>query len=394
MTSPLAVGTYADHAADTPVRPAVLNVLRTAVEVVGNASAAHAAGQAVRTHVEDARDRVASAIGCRPGEIVFTSGGTEADNLAVKGLVWGAAAAASGRGETPHVVTTAVEHPAVLEPIRWLVERGEVDATFVRPGPDGVVAAADVLAAVTDRTVLVSVMAANNIVGAVNDVAAIGAGLVDHPAKFHVDAVQAMHLAVDVAAWNVDALSLSGHKFGGPTGVGCCVLRRGVAVESVLHGGGQDRGVRSGSMPGWLIAAFGVAVEEAVAGRPAEVATIAAVADLVRDAVGALDGVRLLGPTSAEARLPGIVSLALDGVHPDALLFALDGAGGRASVGAACASGATGGNPVLEAMGAEADSGLRLSFGWSSTAADAARVAEVVTDVVPRLRAAGGGFVG
>ncbi len=389
------VTTYADHAADTPVRPGAAALLTKLLGEVGNASAAHVAGQGVRIHVEQSRDAVAEAVGCAPADVVFTSGGTEADNLAVKGIVWAARADRAGPGAGPasHVVSTSIEHPAVLEPLRWLAGWGDIELTLVDPGPDGVVRPHEVLAAVRDDTVLVSVMAANNVVGAVNDVAMIGRGLADHPAAFHVDAVQAMHLVVRADDWGVDALALSAHKFGGPPGIGCAVLRRGVAVQPLMHGGGQDRGVRSGSMPAAMIASLGASVVEVLATREQEAAMLRSLTDVVREAVGSLDGVTVLGPDDPARRLPGLVSLALDGVQPDALMFELDRAGVRASVGAACASGATGANPVLEAMGVAADAGLRLSFGWSSTPDDASRVAEVVTDVLPRLRAAGGGFL-
>ncbi len=384
----MAAPVYADHAADTPIRPAAVSALAGALDVVGNPSSAHGTGQSARRLVEEARESIAAAIGTVPGDVVLTSGGTEADNLAVKGIVWAA------RGTRPvHVVTTAVEHVAVLEPLRWLAERGEVELDLVMPSRDGRVEVDAVLDLVRDETVLVSVMAANNVTGAVNDVPALGAALADHGAALHVDAVQAMHLGLDVAAWGADAIALSAHKFGGPVGVGLATLRRGVPVTPLLHGGGQDRGVRSGTLSASLAVALAAAVEAAVADRAAEAARLRELTDRVRAGAAELEGVELLGPADPAWRLPGHVALALRGVHADALVFALDRAGVHASVGPACSSGANAGNPVLEAMGVDADAGLRLSLGWTSTVADAERISDVLTDVVPILRAAGGGFV-
>jgi cysteine desulfurase len=256
--------TYLDHAATTPPRPEA-RAAWTAWVDAANASSSHAAGQRARAAVEEAREQVAVGLRCSPHEVVFTSGGTEADNLALKGIVW---AARDRHAATPHVVTTAVEHPAVLEVVGWLAARGDATVTVVPPDPDGTVPVDRVLDAVVDGTVLVSVMAANNELGAVNDLAALGDALADRPVALHTDAVQAMAtLDVDVAAWGVDALALSAHKFGGPQGVGVAVLRRGLPVEPLLHGGGQDRGVRSGTFAVAMDAACGAAVDAAVADR-------------------------------------------------------------------------------------------------------------------------------
>lgn len=371
--------TYCDHAADTPVRPDAADALVEALRLEGNPSSAHHHAQTARRVVEDARDRIAAVIGCAPGDVIFTSGGTEANNLALKGIVW-----ASGRSRA-HVVTTAVEHAAVLAPLRWLEERGEVELTVVGCGQDGRVDPEVVLQAVRDDTLLVSVMAANNVVGAVNDVAAIGAGLAGRPAFFHVDAVQAMHVGIDVRAWQVQAVALSPHKFGGPIGAGVAVLQRGVPVQPLLHGGGQDRGVRSGTLAAGLAIATAVAAEEAMHARQVEHDHLAACAEVVRLAARGLPGVEVIGPSALADRLPGTVALAVHGLAADALVFALDRAGLSVSVGPACSSGATSSNPVLEAMGLSADAGLRISFGWSSSADDASRAAAILTQVIHEL---------
>ncbi|WP_052666272.1 cysteine desulfurase family protein [Nitriliruptor alkaliphilus] len=372
-----------DHAASTPPRPEARAALSRCLEAA-NASATHAAGQDARTVVEDARDRIAAALHCSPHEVVFTSGGTEADNLAVKGIVW---AAARRTGRTPHVVTTAVEHPAVLAPARWLAERGDATLEVVAPRHDGTVDVDQVLAAVRDDTALVSVMTANNELGAVNDVAALAAALQEREIPMHTDAVQAVAtLDLDVTATTVDALALSAHKFGGPQGVGVAVLRRGVPVEPLTHGGGQDRGVRSGTFATGLIAACAAGLEAAVADRADLRLRLRRLTDRLAGGLLALDGVRRNGPSDADQRLASHLHVSFDGIDGAALGLALDRAGVSASAGSACGSGAATQSPVLAACGVDGTP-LRLSLGWPSTDADVDRALDVLTDVVPRLRA-------
>jgi cysteine desulfurase len=378
----VAVTTYLDHAATTPPRPDARAALTRWVDAA-NASATHAAGQDARAAVEEAREQVAAALGCSPHEVVFTSGGTEADNLAVKGVVW--ATRDRSRG-VPHLVTTAVEHPAVLDPARWLADRGDVTLTVVPPRPDGRVEVAAVLAAVQPDTALVSVMTANNELGAVNDVAAVAAVLAEREVPLHTDAVQAVAtLDVDVAGWGVAALALSAHKLGGPQGVGVAVLRRGLPVVPLLHGGGQDRGVRSGTFAVGLDAACGATLTAAVADRPTLRPRLRALADRLAAGLTALDGVRRNGPTDPGQRLASHVHVSLEGVRGEALALALDRAGLAASSGAACGAGATKASHVLAATGVTGTP-LRLSLGWPSTEADVDRALDVLTDVVPRLR--------
>ena len=377
------MSTYLDHAATTPPRPEARAAL-VAWLGAANASSTHAAGQAARLAVEEAREQIAVGLACSPHEVVFTSGGTEADNLAVKGIVW---AARDRRADLPHLVTTAVEHPAVLDPARWLAERGDASLTVVDPLPDGRVDVEAVLAAVGPRTALVSVMAANNELGAVNDVAALAAALAEREVPLHTDAVQAIAtLDVDVAAWGVSALALSAHKFGGPQGVGVAVLRRGLPVVPIAHGGGQDRGVRSGTFAAGLDAACGAALTAAVRDRPALRDRLRAMTDRLAAALTALDGVRRNGPADAASRLASHVHLGIDRVDGGALTVALDRAGLDASSGAACGSGAAKASHVLEAAGVTGTP-LRLSLGWTSTDADVDRAIDVLTDVVPSLRA-------
>ncbi len=375
--------TYCDHAATTPPRPQARAALAAWLDAA-NASSTHLAGQAARVAVEESREAVATALGCSPHEVVFPSGGTEADNLAVKGITW--AARDRSRG-VPHVVTTAVEHPAVLDPARWLAERGDATLTVVPPGGDGRVDVEEVLAALRPETALVSVMAANNELGAVNDIPGLAARLAEREVPLHTDAVQAVAtLELDVARWGVDALALSAHKFGGPQGVGLAVLRRGLPVVPLAHGGGQDRGVRSGTFAVGLDAACGAALTAAVADRAELRPRLLALTDRLAAAVTALEGVRRSGPSDPSWRLASHVHLLLDGVEATALALELDAAGVAASSGAACGAGAAKSSPVLEACGLQGTP-LRLSLGWTSTAAELDRVIDVLTDLIPRLRA-------
>ena len=384
-----------DHAATTPPRPEVLEVLERWIGS-GNASARHLPGQAARSAVERAREQAAATLGCSPHDVVFTSGGTEADNLVVKGAVW----AARERPSTApaHVVTTAVEHAAVLEPARWLAERGEVELDVVAPMADGRVAVEDVLARVRDgsdgrdRTVLVSVMGANNELGSINDVAALGAALRELGVPLHVDAVQCVAtLDVSLVRWSADALAVSAHKFGGPQGVGVAVVRRGLALEATSHGGGQDRGLRSGTFAVGLIAACGEALERAAAERDVMRERLEGLSERLAAGLAAIEGVRRSGPHAPEERLASHVHVMLDGVDAEALAIGLDTAGVAASGGSACSSGAASGSHVVDACGL-VGTPLRLSLGWTSTQAEVDHAVAVLGELVPRLRDGGDAF--
>lgn len=384
-----------DHAATTPPRPEALEVLERWIGSA-NASARHLPGQAARRAVEHAREQAATALGCSPHDVIFTSGGTEADNLAIKGIVWAARARADGR--PVHVVTTAVEHSAVLEPARWLAARGEIELDVVAPMTDGRVDVDDVLARVRDGsdgrapTVLVSVMGANNEIGAINDVARLGAALRARGVAFHVDAVQCVAtLDVSLAGWDADALAVSAHKVGGPQGVGVAVLRRGLAIEPVTHGGGQDRGLRSGTFAVGLIAACGVALERAVAERTALRERLGELSDRLAAGLAPVEGMRRSGPVAAADRLASHVHVTIDGVDGEALALGLDAAGVSASAGSACSSGAAAASHVVDACGLDGTP-LRLSLGWSTTRAEVDHAIAVLRDLVPRLRAGGDAF--
>ena len=373
---------YLDHAATTPPRPEARAALSRWLDAA-NASSTHRAGQTARAAVEEAREQVAGALRCSPHEVVFTAGGTEADNLAVKGVVW---AARERSRAVPHLVVSAVEHAAVLDPARWLAERGDATLTIVVPRGDGSVEVPAVLDALRPETVRVSVMTANNELGTVNDVASLARELAGRDVPLHTDAVQAVAtLDVDVAAWGVAALALSAHKLGGPQGVGVAVLRRGLPVVPLVHGGGQDRGVRSGTFAAGLDAACGAALTAAVADRPGLRTRLRALSDRLAAGLLAVDGVRRNGPADPAQRLASHVHLSLDGVASEALALELDRAGVAASSGAACGAGASKASHVLEAAGVTGTP-LRLSLGWPSTVEDVDRAVDVLSDVVPRLR--------
>jgi cysteine desulfurase len=278
---------------------------------------------------------------------------------------------------------------------RWRAAHDGFDLTLVPPEADGRVDTERVLAAVRDDTALVSVMAANNELGAVNDVTAIGGALREREVAFHVDAVQAFAtLHVDVDAWRCDALSLSAHKFGGPGGVGVAYVRRGTPLVPLTHGGGQDRGVRSGTFAAALDAACGAAMAAAAEERPALRVRLAELSDHRAAGLLEIDGVRRNGPADPSQRLASHVHLSVEGVDGEALLFALDRAGVCVSTGSACQSGANTASHVLVATGLDDLASLRLSLGWTTTAAEIDKAIDVVADVVSELRKAGGGAVG
>ncbi|MBW3661587.1 MAG: cysteine desulfurase [Actinobacteria bacterium] len=381
------VEVYLDHAASTPLRPEARAALRSWLgedgAVVGNASSSHAAGRRARVAVEEARERVATALGAHPHDIVFTSGGTEADNLAVKGLAW--AGAESGRR---HLVVSAVEHPAVRDAASWLADAQAFTVTWVAPDADGTVPVDAILDAVRDDTAVVSVMTANNELGAVNDVATLADALADHPAALHTDAVQAFAtLPVDLGHLRVDALALSAHKFGGPQGVGVAYLRRGVPIVPIAHGGGQDRGVRSGTFAAALDAACAAAVEAATLDRAELASRLPGWTDRLSAVLTTLHGVRRNGPADPARRLASHLHLSIDGVEGEALTFALDQAGVRASGGAACSSGSARASHVLEAAGVDGDAALRLSLGWTTTDEEVERATALVPEIIAKLRA-------
>jgi cysteine desulfurase len=381
---------YLDHAATTPVDPGVLAAMLPYLQAEhGNPSSAHRAGRAARAAVEHAREQVATALGVAPLDVVFTSGGTESDNAAIKGIAW--AARAAGRGN--HLVTTAIEHHAVLETAEWLAEQQGFELTVVPVTTDGIVEVDRLLDAVRDDTVLVSVMAANNEIGTLQPLDVIGPALARRQVPLHTDAVQAFgRTHLDITGWSLGAVSLSAHKINGPKGVGVWVQARDLPVQSLLHGGGQERGIRSGTFNAAGIVGCGAAVELAAQTMTTEVPRLRWLRDRLLSGLLAVDGIGLNG--HAERRLPHNANVAVDRCNGEALLFALDMAGVAVSAGSACQSGATAASHVLAAIDAPADKAhVRMTCGRSTTQADIDTAVEVFGDCVKRLRDAGGGYL-
>jgi cysteine desulfurase len=388
---------YLDHAATTPLLPEALAAVTAELGIVGNPSSLHAAGRRARRVVEESRERVAESFGARPSEVVFTGGGTEADNLAVKGLYWARnAGSAGGPLRRPRIIASPVEHHAVLDPLRWLVEHEGAVVDWLPVDQYGRVDPADVealLAQDPDSVAFVTVMWANNEVGTVqrvSDIAAAGRG---YGVPVHSDAVQAAgQLPVDFAASGLDAMTVTGHKIGGPLGVGALILGRGVSVTPLLHGGGQERDVRSGTLDTPAVAGFAAAAEVVAATRAVRAAHLAGLRDsLVSAVLAAVPDARLNGDPSPAGRLPGNAHFSFPGCEGDSLLLLLDARGIECSTGSACSSGVAQPSHVLIAMGADEDlarASLRFSVGHTSNAADIDAVAVAIGPVVERARGA------
>ena len=382
---------YLDHAATTPMLPEAVAAMLEEHRRVGNASSLHGAGRASRRVVEESRERIAQALGARPAEVVFTSGGTEADNLAVTGIVRRRREEDSRR---VRVLATAVEHPAVLEPLARLAQHEGVQVELVPVDGTGRVDVGALRASVErdpGSVALVSLMWANNEVGTVQPVDEAVAVAAPHGIPVHSDAVQAVGaVPVDVATSGVDALSVAAHKHGGPYGVGALVVRRGLEPRPLVHGGGQERGIRSGTVNRPAIAGFAVAVEHAVKHQAETHERLAALRDdLVARVRAEVPDVRLNG--HPVHRLPGNAHLGFPGCEGDALLMLLDREGIACSTGSACSAGVPQASHVLLAMGRgveEARGSLRFTLGRTSTAADVDAVVDVIGAAVPRARAA------
>ena len=388
--------TYLDHAATTPMLEGALQAMVEELRQTGNASSLHAAGRRSRRVVEESRERIAAAFGARPSEVVLTSGGTEADTLALKGLFWSRVAQDPRRRR---IVTTAVEHHAVLDPVGWLVAHEGADVVHLpvdRAGRVDPHALRTCLAKSADAVALVSVMWANSEVGTVQPVAECAEVAADHGVPFHTDAVQAAPwLPLDFSATAADALTVSGHKLGGPHGVGALLLRRACTPVPLLHGGGQERDVRSGTLDTPAVVAFAAAVEQTVAERDARAERVADLRDeLVRGVLAVVPDAVLNGPPLSDraGRLPGHAHLSFPGCEGDSLLLLLDARGIACSTGSACSAGVAQPSHVLIAMGAgpeRARSSLRITLGHDSTQADVAALCREIGPVVARARAAG-----
>jgi cysteine desulfurase len=376
--------------------PEAIEAMARQLVVAGNPSSLHAAGRAARRVVEESREAVAQALGARPSEVVFTSGGTEADNLAIKGVFWSRRAADPRR---TRILVSAVEHHAVFDCVEWLAAHDGATPVWLdvdevgRVRPDTVRAAIEADPA---SVALVSVMWANNEVGTVQPVAEIAKIAHEYGIPVHSDAVQAIgQLPVDFAASGLDALSLTGHKFGGPIGVGALLVTRDLAVTPVLHGGGQEREIRSGTLATPAIAGFAAALRLAVDRQPVLAEQLAELRDelIARVRAAVPDAVLNGDPTTAlDARLPGNAHFSFPGCEGDALLMLLDARGVECSTGSACTAGVARPSHVVLAMGADDDlarATLRFSLGHTSSEADVDALLAVLPGAVERARKAG-----
>jgi cysteine desulfurase len=391
---------YLDHAATTPMLPEAVAAMTAALSDVGNASSLHTSGRRARRVIEEAREDIADALGARPSEVIFTAGGTESDNLAVKGLYW-------ARHQADHtkrrILASSVEHHAVLDAVSWLADDDGAEVIWLDVDDFGRVHEDTVRAAIAEdpsSVALVSVMWANNEVGTVNPVHELAGACREHGIPLHTDAVQAVGaVPVNFAASKAAALTLSGHKVGGPYGVGALLLARDAACTPLLHGGGQERDVRSGTLDVPSIVAFATAVRAATTDLQNRNQQLAALRDDLIDVIQtAVPDAVLNGDPGASSvargpsRLPGNVHFTFPGCEGDSLLMLLDANGVECSTGSACTAGVAQPSHVLLAMGANtvaARGSLRFSLGHTTTAADIARVAEVIGPVVERARAAG-----
>jgi cysteine desulfurase len=386
------MGVYLDHAATTPLRPEALNAWISAQEVLGNASSIHRDGQAARRLLEEARERLAAVIGCDPIEVVFTSGGTEAINLALKGLWWGRAEG------TDSVVLPDAEHHATLDTVEWL-ERAE--GAVVRAVPVDERARIDVtlFAAALDGAALATALVANNEAGTLNDARVLADTAADAGVPLHLDAVSAFgHVPLSYRALRSDAapaaglvaLSVSAHKVGGPVGVGALVVSRTARLSPLLHGGAQQRRLRAGTQDVAGASAFAAAAEATVSELEAETERRRGLRDtLAAGILSSVDGAELLGDPID--RLPDNVHVHFPGAAGETLLFLLDTAGISVSTGSACQAGVPEPSHVVQAMGrsaVEAREVLRFSLGRSTTVDDIDRVVSVLPGIVQRARAA------
>jgi cysteine desulfurase len=378
---------YLDHAATTPMLAEALDAYVAAARDVGNASSLHGPGRCARRKVEESRERIAASLDVRPSEVIFTGGGTESDNLAVKGIFW-----AQRPGGRCRIVASSVEHHAVLDTVNWLEQHEGAKVTWLPVDAYGRIDPASLDEALDDDVALVTAMWVNNEVGTIQPIAELAARATAKGVPLHTDAVQAVgQVPVGFAASGASALTLTGHKLGGPVGVGALLLGRDVAATPLLHGGGQERDIRSGTLDVAGIVAFATAVEIAVRTQVATAARLTSLRDeliaKVRTAVP--DAVLNGDPVD---RLPGNAHFAFPGCEGDALLMLLDAQGIACSTGSACSAGIAQPSHVLLAMGCDpvaARSSLRFSLGHTSTPEEIDELVAALPAVVERARRAG-----
>ena len=373
---------YLDYAATAPVLPEVMDaMLPFFCECYGNPSAVYGEGREARKAVEEARRKTAAVLGAEAREICFTSGGSESDNLAIKGTAF------SLRHRGNHIITSRIEHPAVLNTCRWLEKQG-FRVSFLTPDSEGIIAPEAVEEAICPETILVSIMTANNEIGTIQPVTEIGEICRRNGVLFHTDAVQAIgQIRTDVQEMNADMLSLSAHKFHGPKGVGALYIRKGTRLDSLVHGGSQERGLRAGTenVPG--IVGLGEAIRIAEAEREENAKRIAGLRDeLIRRVLETIPGARLNG--HPQRRLPNNCHFSFDGIESEALLLRMDLAGISVSGGSACTSGSMEPSHVLEAIGLEENmlkGSIRLTLGRETLPEEIEKTAQVMREIVEDL---------
>ncbi len=376
---------YLDHAATTPTHPEVLEaMLPYYSETFGNPSSIHSLGQETRAAIEEARGAVAALIGAHNEEIVFTSGGTEADNLAIKGV------ASANQHKGNHIITTAIEHHAVLESCRYLESQG-FRVTYLPVDRHGLLNPEDVAQAITDKTILISVMHANNEIGTVEPIGRVGEIAAERRVYLHTDAVQTVgHIPVNVDQLGVDLLAMSAHKLYGPKGIGALYIRSGTRIAPFMHGGGQEQNRRAGTENVPAIVGFGKAVEIAQTGMDEKIRHVSSLRDrLIRGLFERIQGTHLNGHPSE--RLPNNVNVSVDSVEAESMVISLDLEGIAASSGSACTSGAVEASHVLSAIGLPdelARGCLRFTLGRETTEAEIHQVLDVLARIVARLRSA------
>ncbi|MFE6915943.1 cysteine desulfurase family protein [Streptomyces rubiginosohelvolus] len=385
---------YLDHAATTPMLPEAIGAMTAQLSVTGNASSLHAAGRRARRTVEESREALADSLGARPSEVVFTSGGTEADNLAVKGLYW------SRRDADPRrtrVLAGPVEHHAVLDAVDWLAEHEGANVDYLPVDRHGRVHPADLREAILknpDDIAMITVMWANNEIGTIMPVRELAAVAAEFGIPMHADAVQAFgQLEVDFARSGLAAMTVSGHKIGGPFGIGALLLGRDHTPVPVLHGGGQERHVRSGTLDVPAVASFAVAGRLAAERREEFARRVGALRDELVTAVRlAVPDAVLGGDPDPAGRLPANAHFSFPGCEGDSLLLLLDAQGIECSTGSACTAGIAQPSHVLLATGTDPDLArgtLRFSLGHTSTEDDVKALAEAIGPAVERARTAG-----
>jgi cysteine desulfurase len=382
---------YLDHAATTPMHQQAIEAMVAAMAEVGNASSLHTAGRAARRRVEEARESLAARLGARPSEVIFTAGGTDSDNLAVKGIYWARRDADPTRRR---IISTAVEHHAVLDAVEWLAAHEGAEVTYLPCDADGSVSPATLREVLSehDDVALVTVMWANNEVGTLMPIAELSSVAAEFGVPMHSDAVQAVgSVALDFGAAGLSALSITAHKFGGPTGVGALLLRRDTACVPLLHGGGQERDVRSGTVDVAGAVAMAAAADIAVGSREFSAARLSSLRDrLIAGVMSSIDDVVVNGAGGA-GRLPGNAHFTFRGCEGDSLLMLLDANGIECSTGSACSAGVARASHVLLAMGVDAEAArgsLRLSLGHTSTDEDVDAAVAVLPAAVDRARQA------